>query len=134
MGEGTPSIGRVGGALLLASVAAAAPTILLGPLVVIAFPIGFVIAMVHAVVLGLPVYLLLRRYRMLGWIPVGLAGFGIGATPVGLLSLDGATRASADVFWIVGLFGLFGALGALIFRARLGRGGEPLKVDPAIWD
>jgi hypothetical protein len=131
MYDETPSIGKLAGALLLASAAAASPTILLGPLVVIAFPIGFVIAMLHALVLGFPAYLLLRRHRLLGAIPVALAGFGIGAVPVGLLSLDGAPIVSGEGLWIIGLFGM---LGALVFRLRVGRGGEPVRFDPAIWE
>lgn len=134
MNDETPSIGRLAGALLLASAAAASPTILLGPLVVIAFPIGFVIALIHAVVLGAPAYLLLRRYRLLGWGPVVLAGFAIGAAPIGLLSVGETPAPSGEGLWIVGLFGLFGLLGALAFRVRMGRGGEPVRFDPAIWE
>lgn len=47
---------------------------------------GVPIAFAHFLVLGLPTYLLLRRFRRPGWLVSMLAGMLIGALPLGLVS------------------------------------------------
>ena len=127
------SIVRLTGAITAAASAAAAPTILLGAFVLIAFPIGFVIALAHILLLGLPAYFLLRRCGAFDWGIAVLSGFVIGAVPAGLFSLPSmgfiggiSTRAMA---------GLCGALGALAFRAVLGNTSPAPEIfDSSIWE
>ena len=81
----TPGALRIGGALLACSAAAAAPTLIFGAFAIIAFPIGFGFAFAHALVFGVPAYLVMRRNRRIGYGHAVLAGFLIGFAPVTLL-------------------------------------------------
>jgi len=93
-----PSSSRLGAALIvasLASVAAAwlgiateAPWETAFGLLFLVFLFGTPIALLHALLFGLPAYLALRgRWPLRRWI-AALAGFVIGALPTALLSLD----------------------------------------------
>jgi len=95
----------------------------------------FVIALAHALVLGLPLFLLLRSLRNVGIITCALGGFLVAAVPSGVLaltSMSGLQSASVGgrptvingvitlAGWIeyaqtVGFIGLFGTAGGLTF-------------------
>jgi hypothetical protein len=96
MDEQAPTGGRVAAAALaatLASVTAAAvamlgPKLLTNPgLAVIAFLLGAPVALLHLLILGLPLYHLLRRRWALTWWRAALAGFAVGSLPLALLML-----------------------------------------------
>lgn len=133
MTENLPSITRLIGAVAAAAAAGASPTILLGIVVLIAFPVGFVIALAHALLLGLPAYLLLRRRSTFGWGIAAVVGFVIGAVPTGLLTLSAAGFANGGI-WAPAVAGLCGTLGALAFRAVTGGASSAPTFDPAIWE
>ena len=110
-----PSGARLSAALLAAAVAAPAPLALiltfsepaaiLGALLMVTL-FGFPIALVHAALLGLPAYLLMRRRWRLRWWHAVPAGALIGALPS--LLLWGDTQSALLLF-------ACGALGGLIF-------------------
>lgn len=133
-----PSLGRVALAFTAAAGAAAAPTILTGPMVIIAFPIGCFIGLACALVLGLPAYLLLRRWTAITWAKAILAGAMIGTAPALLFALidytPGAVTPSAtrNIFWACLVFGGFGAIGGATFRAVLGPPAK-VQVDPEVF-
>lgn len=133
MTENLPSITRLIGAVAAAAAAGASPTILLGIVVLIAFPVGFVIALAHVLLLGLPAYLLLRRRSTFGWGIAAVVGFVIGAVPTGLLTLSAAGFANGGI-WAPAVAGLCGTLGALAFRAVTGGASSAPTFDPAIWE
>lgn len=87
----------------------------------IAFVVGAPVALAHALVLGLPTYLILRHYSPLNRIGVAIAGFAIGAVPVGLgiywlpVMADPSGTLDARMRAAFG-FGLLGAIGGLAFR------------------
>jgi hypothetical protein len=138
MMEEGPSIGRLFGAAILASMAAAAPTILLGVIALVAFPIGCIIAFLHVLALGLPAYLLLRRLRRVDWTECLAAGVAIGAVPTfafgGLFALlggvDGGVAGAAISALIAGGCGL---LGGAVFRAVAGVSDRTPRIDAAIF-
>jgi hypothetical protein len=119
-----PSPGRVVAACLGAAGAAAAPTILLGALALFALPIGFVIALLHVLFLGLPAYLVMRRRWAIDWFHATIAGFVIGAVPLSLwqwLTSIGDPYGSLGIsLGVSAMFGALGMLGGAVFRAVLG--------------
>lgn len=129
-----PSAARITAACLAASAAAAAPTLLLGVLAVIAFPIGLMVAGAHMALLGLPAYLVLRRYRAVEWGHALTAGFVIGFAPVALLEViatslqDRVASYGPGVGYSFGTWLIAGGLGLLagaVFRAVIGRPADP---------
>lgn len=122
---------------MAAAFAASAPTVLLGPFVVIAFPIAFVVSVAHAAVIGLPAYLVLRRSLHLNYGSAALAGFLIGAIPVAVYALASVALEKGGTWEplvISPIFGILGVLGGLAFRAVLGPDEEQYEVDPAIFE
>ena len=119
------SIERVTAACLAASAAAATPAFILGPLAILAFPIGFVIAGFHVGFLGVPLYLVLRRWFALNWLWSIAGGFVVGACPYALLALPSVTDEYGYAWgWSV-VAGGCGAIGGLFFRAVIGRPTSP---------
>lgn len=119
-----PSALRIGGAAMAAAGAAAVPTIMLGPLAVIALPVAFVVAGVHVLLFAVPAYLLLRRRMPVDWAQAIIAGFVIGAVPLSLWGwMTDPTPQDLDVLWafVPGLFGMFGGA---TFRAVIGPPGQ----------
>jgi len=99
----------------------------------IAFPIGFVIALVHAVVLGLPAYFLLRPLWRAGWAVAAIAGFVIGALPTALFILPSVGLTNGGL-WTPLLAGLCGFLGGSTFYAVIRGAPADPDFDPAIWE
>jgi hypothetical protein len=110
--------------------------------------IGFLVALAHAVLLGLPSYLLARSK---GWVNIAsavIAGFCIGAIPVGVLTfpldsgksnvwvggvqtiVDGLPTTAGWVEYLKGLllFGGYGLLGGLAFWATLRIARQPSRM------
>ena len=145
MFRANPSRGRITSALMIAALAAAAPTVLLGPLAFIVFPIALMVTAAHTLVLAWPAYLILRRRIVLNYGNATMAGFIIGALPMfgfgvfnALTTLQQfAMRQSDWLGQLVGiplLFGLLGGIGGLAFRKALGSDDEWIDFDPAIFE
>jgi len=118
-----PSALRTLGASVSAAAAAAAPTILLGPLALFAFPLGFIIAGAHVIVLGIPGYLIAREYVAIDWAQAIIAGFVIGGVPLTIWTMFDSAEGGADAATLGGVLLLLGALGAIggaVFRAVIG--------------
>lgn len=99
----------------------------------------FVVALGHALILGLPLFFLLSRSNRVGIVSSALSGFLIGATPFGLVALyslltlesastgghptvvNGAPTLAgwAEYFFAVGRLGLYGLAGGLTFWAAM---------------
>lgn len=95
----------------------------------------FIAVLAHALILGLPLFLILRSTRRVGITSCAVGGFLVGAVPLGVLTLTsmiGLQSASTDgkptvingvptlAGWIeyvqgVGFFGLVGIAGGLAF-------------------
>nr|NUR38005.1 hypothetical protein [Sphingomonas sp.] len=131
-GTDVASGSRVAGGFLAASAVAALPTILMGPFAVIAFPIGFVIALFHCVGLALPAYLLLRGRIRFRWHVAVATGLVIGALPVTLLGLASGTSGMGELTAVAGAAAC-GVGGALGFRAVVGDP-PPQTVDASIFE
>lgn len=145
MFRANPSRGRIASALMIAALAAAAPTVLLGPLATIVFPIALMVTAVHTLVLAWPAYLILRRRIVLNYGNATMAGFVIGALPMFGFSLFNALttlqqfamRQSDWLGQLVGipaLFGLLGGVGGLAFRKAMGSDDEWIDFDPAVFE
>ncbi len=121
MRRGHPSPLRVGAGCLAAAGAASAPTILLGPAVILALPVGFVIASLHMLLIGLPAYLVMRRYWAIDWGHAVLAGAVIGAAPITLWAWASWGGDGGPIFsgWTL-VLALLGMLGGAAFRAVIG--------------
>jgi hypothetical protein len=111
--------------------------VFLGPFVVIAFPIAFVVSIAHAVVIGLPAYLILRLWFRVNYGNAALAGFLIGCIPVGVyagVSVALEKSGTWEPLIISPVFGVLGALGGLAFRAVLGPDEDRYEVDASIFE
>jgi hypothetical protein len=104
----------------------------------------FIVALAHALVLGLPLFLLLRSMSQFGVVTCALGGFLVGAVPLGvlaLISMTGLQSASSGgrstvingvptlAGWIeyvqgVGFVGLFGMAGGLTFWVAMRLSGQ----------
>lgn len=125
-----PTIERLICACGAASLAAASPTLLVGPLAFFAFPIGTFIAAGHMLLLGLPAYLLLRRYVTVTYAWAVGAGFVTGAAPTAILTAIRAARHSEGLYpGQILVVGLLGAFGGLVFRAVIGLPSEPASLS-----
>jgi hypothetical protein len=82
------------------------------------FFFGMVIAALHVFILGVPLYLLLRRRGPVHWTTVAAAGLAIGALPAGLLG--GPYPLGGDFLWVASA-ALLGLCGALAFSWTLKR-------------
>jgi hypothetical protein len=128
-----PSLRRIAKALAISSAVAAWPTVFAipaaiggAPALLLFIAIGFGIALGHALLLGLPLYLLLVRS---GVAPGGfamLAGGLIGALPTSLL-IAATTQAATltNLLLLALLFGFCGMLGGATFDFVVTRAGEP---------
>ena len=85
-------------------------------LLILVFWNTLVVAAAHALLLGYPLYRLLRPGAPVGRPAAALAGFLIGALPVQGLAETMQARLVAAL-----IFGLFGVAGALAFRRTLYR-------------
>lgn len=128
-----PSALRIAKALVVASAVAAWPTALAipaaiggGPALLLFIAIGFGIALGHALLFGLPLYLLFVRSGVASGGFAMLAGGLIGALPTSLFLA--ATRAATltDMFLPALLFGFCGMLGGAAFDFAVMRTDEPV--------
>jgi hypothetical protein len=113
-------------------------------------PFVFVIALGHAVILGLPAFLLGRSLGRVNLISSGVVGFIIGACPIALLMLPlwlgSNSSASIDavptisngfptlagwLYYLLSLasFGALGALGGIAFLVILKLAGDTVRTD-----
>jgi hypothetical protein len=104
-------------------------------LAIIAFVVAVPVALAHALALGLPLYLLLRRYLRLTRPGAAIAGFVIGALPIGLGAYSVPLMAAAPVDLEAQLraalgFGLLGGIGGLAFRHILQRLTGGIELEP----
>ena len=128
-----PSAGPITVALLAASAAAPLPFGLAifarSPDQFWAIPIilifGFPVALLHAIVLALPAYLVARRRWRLAWWHAAIAGFIVGAVPSALL-LSGDLDSSV-------LTGACGTFGGWAFWLTLRRMSDPVE-SPSLRD
>ena len=88
-------------------------------LLVMTLLVAMPIAAAHALVLGLPSYLLLRRWWRLRWWSAALGGFVVAVVPAGLLGVLAANDISLTAVRELAGFGLFGLAGGLAFWAVL---------------
>jgi hypothetical protein len=126
-----PSALRLGTACIAASAAAAAPTLLLGLLAIYAFPIAFMVAGAHMVLLGMPTYLVLRQYRRIDWLQALIAGFVIGTAPLTLWQLALFAGGAYGYFPIATLLiaGGLGSISGAVFRAIVGSPIDPRSMS-----
>lgn len=145
LGQRRPSPGRIALALVAAAAAAALPpALLLWPLLWLALPIGFLVALAHSVVLGLPLYLMLRRADHIGWLSAAAAGFLVGALPYALWMIATSSQEMiADPIaaapglqpftLLAAAAGGCGLLGGLVFYL-IARPAAPEVLDPEVWE
>jgi hypothetical protein len=111
--------------------------------------ITLIVALGHAFILGLPLFLVLRLRHRAGIIACAVGGFVVGAVPLGavalmsLLSLDSASTGGhptvvngvptlaglIEFAGTVGWMGLIGLAGGLTFFAAIRVSGEPVRPD-----
>ncbi len=89
-------------------------------------PIAFRVALFHAFAFALPSYLVLRSTQLATWRNCALAGFAIGAVPLGLFGLPallGHTNTAPSgilaAIWFAVTLGVRGAVGGLAFWVSL---------------
>lgn len=138
-------VGLVAAALIAALLPAAVFAMVAGSLKIL--PLAFAVALAHAFVLGLPLFLLLRRAGWANGFSATAAGFGIAALPLGALTwplnhsgarysswigpervptvVDGSPTLAGWLHYLETLaqFGAFGALGGLAFWVAVSRFG-----------
>ncbi len=123
--------------MVAAAFAASAPTVFFGVFVVVAFPIALVVSLAHALVIGLPTYLLLRRSLRLNYGNAALVGFLIGAVPVTIYMVASVPLESGGIWEplvISPIFGVLGAIGGSAFRVVLGPSDGLYEVDASIFE
>jgi hypothetical protein len=124
-------------AMLFAALAPAAVVTCLSPSIDI-MPWALAVTLAHTVILGLPCFVAIERKRGVKAISAVVAGFAVGAMPLGVLGLlpkgnsststDGVPTMIDGVFTLAGwieylaslvMFGAFGALAGLVFWLTL---------------
>jgi hypothetical protein len=94
-------------------------TRLTGEHILLLWPPAFIVALVHAVCLGLPAYLILKRFGLTRWWVSLPAGFLIGSLPYAILALPWNLPPNLPPFtWphyfaIGGGFGVLGVFGGI---------------------
>jgi hypothetical protein len=127
MDDAQPQVGQLLGAGFVAAAAAVTPVAVFmaiadfrqPELVAIAFLFGMPVALLHAYLIGLPFYAVLREKWALTWPRALLGGFVVGAAPAGVVALM-TLGPHSDVFWVAATPGALGTVGAAAFRAMLG--------------
>jgi hypothetical protein len=126
------ALGVVAAPLVPAAALAIATMPVAGPLEVYVFSMvgwaiaGYVAAIGVALVLGLPLFFLLRRFGLAAWWSASIAGFAFGAGAVLLITAGGF--AYPGYLW---LWGATGAAAALLFWAIWQLGGKKAAVPAA---
>lgn len=112
--------------------AAAAPALAFGAMIhsLGGIALAFVIALAHAIVLGLPLFALMLAKGRVSAMSSIIGGFVIGVTPMALLSSPVVFHADADdwrsVLMVLLVLGACGAIGGLAFFALWKMFGEAL--------
>lgn len=139
-----PSSVKVLWALVAASLVTATPALLAGIWAIWIYPIVLIVTFCHAMLLGAPLYYLLRGRIRTGWVGAMIAGAAIGAMPYSLWSLwlfltfPGHQVPAVEWWnqsWPTLLFlGGMGIVGGVVFRAVLGAPQIEPEVDPAVFE
>ena len=127
MAEEPPTLGRLLTAGFVAAAASVAPVAAFmamadyrqPDLVLIAFLFGMPVALLHAYLVGLPFYVVLREKWPLTWPRALLGGFLVGSAPAGVAAML-LVGPHPDMVWIAAAPGALGTIGAAAFRAMLG--------------
>jgi hypothetical protein len=111
---------------MLATLASAGATALLPCFTIVGIlfaPFVFVIAIIHAMVIGLPLALIFNHMRWINPFTTIIGGFVIGALPIGLTMGRDIISAAGwhSVKDTLLLFGFFGAIGGAAFWLTLHR-------------
>src|SRR3954469_16376263 len=97
-------------------------TISIGPfalfIALVAFVFALVVAALHVALLGIPLYLLVRRVVEPGWRIAGLCGILLGIAPFLLIAAATGDRL-ADNFSAAVYLGVMGLIGGLSFQWKL---------------
>jgi hypothetical protein len=117
--------------------AAVAPAIVFAALTrsAAAGTIAFLIAVPHALVLGLPLFLLLRAKKRVNAVSSIAAGFAVGALPIAVVTVLFAPAQADDwAGYVLGplMLGGSGAIGGLAFFGLWKLFGEPLDRTEAV--
>jgi hypothetical protein len=135
MAELQPPLGQVLGAGFTAAFAAVTPFALFVAsgdqaiaLLAAAYLFGLPVALLHAFLLGLPAYHLLRRRWALTWTRSALGGLIVGGLPTALVAML-VSGFHQDALWVAGIPAALGGLGGLAFRAMVGR---PRGTGPSV--
>lgn len=97
--------------------------------VLFVFVVAWIVTIFHLMFLGLPLFVLMQRYRRLGWLDVTLAGFIAGFVPIGVLSCPllsvGSKTSMIWLHYIIGClpYALLGVITSIVLWRVL------LKVD-----
>jgi hypothetical protein len=111
--------------------AAAAPAIVFAALTrsMTGGTLAFLIALPHALVFGLPLFLLLRAKKRVNAVSSIAAGFAAGALPISAMTALFAPSQGDWASYVLGalLFGVSGAIGGLAFFGLWKFFGEPIE-------
>lgn len=126
-----PSPLRIGAACLGGTLAAVAPSLLLGPIGFYFLPYTLMIAGGHMLVLGLPTYLVMRTRQRVDWNQALIAGLLVGAIPLAALQLlFNAMLGYLGVSLVSALIcGTLGMIAGAVFRAIVGPPAERAAPD-----
>ena len=126
MAEPQPPLGEVLAAGFTAAFAAVTPFALFVTsgdqaiaLLASAYLFGLPLALLHAFLLGLPAYHVLRGRWALTWPRSALGGLIVGGLPTAIVAMLTAGF-HPDALWIAGIPAALGGLGGLAFRAMIG--------------
>jgi hypothetical protein len=124
-------LARIAGAVLASSLAPALVFFAVGGGYVGFFAIAFAVALAHTILLGLPLYALLRVSDRVNAASAAVGGLGVGAIPIGILYWPWAPSAGHWQQWVFSMsyFGAFGLVGGLAFWAVL-RITRPMATQP----
>lgn len=139
-----PGAGKPLWAFFVASLVAATPALLAGTFAIYAYPFAFMITLGHALIVGAPLYFLLRRRFVIDWAAAMLGGALVGFVPVALFSLyayqDALLNGVALVAWLEGGWAVFafgavmGLIAGTVFRAVLGPPQVEAEIDASIFE
>jgi hypothetical protein len=117
--EAMPTSANIGNGCAMAAFAAALPVACIGyGMGIVLYPFALVVTSLHAALLGVPLFCLLRPWFKIGWIASGIAGLIVGTTPYLLLAWPDPVLSPSPLYFVAGS----GLLGGIAFRWGLGLG------------